>query len=449
MQFKNWYVLNEVRVADPVEFKKRLLGKDEIPFYVDANGQISFGYDKSDTPAQGKFNLVHRGKYRRLNADNVQPTSKKFKDVIAALRPFVPDIDDYDVEVMVTGGSFVGRPNRYNRKVRYYLSQADTDFVGKRMPDFLYHGTCTELWYEGIKTQGLLPRKLNAIGGGGSYGNSVGSISHDDKIYLSVHPDMACRSAATQAASKHGGQPLIVKVSTKGLYPEKFVQDEDFDWNLKKVAAFRNAHSMRPQSPAQASQLGMGAVAYVGRIPPSNITPFSTKEDTSVPGGKWFPFNDVARSDHPLTVKFNGRGIDAYDSPYYYALLDSGLGTPEDDEKTVKGNGVPDAKVREVIRKSPWVVDAAAISKDVNDFGMSGVKSLADVKLEKVSPGLKWATDILIKSRLYYDEKGYMSRIDSWRPARKIIALSKLLHGARKSYQDLLAAVGQIDRTAR
>ena len=61
------------------------------------------------------------------------------------------DIEDWEVQV-----SKFEPANKFSRTVGYWLSRPEIRLANK-MPKYLYHGTSTNLWYEGIKQKGLVP----------------------------------------------------------------------------------------------------------------------------------------------------------------------------------------------------------------------------------------------------------------------------------------------------
>ena len=152
--------------------------------------------------------------------------------------------------------------------------------------------------------------------------------------------------------------------------PDKFGNDEDS----------REVDSVRQ----------MGTIAYSGRIPASIIQPMvmgiKTNPD-SFRFDKWVPYKETEMTEHPLTTKLKGNPsfLSDYDSPYYYALLDAGyIEVTEGKDANGFSTGkqtkivkpITDAIIRQLIKNSPWAPTAAAIMKDVNNFGMSGLKSL-------------------------------------------------------------------------
>lgn len=344
---------------------------------------------------------------------------------------------------------------KYYHKVSYWIGQKDTSVNPRqKLPEFLYHGTSTELWYSGIKSKGLMPRNTNPSGVTGSYGAS-GALSHGDKVYLSVHPDMAARGAARQASSAHGGQPLIVKINTQGLDLDKITGDEDMDREYQSTVAQAKEKGQRVPSFASVSQRRMGSVAYIGRIPASLIQPFLLgKREPNGMIAKWEPFQDVEQEEHALTKKLKSGGwsFSSYDSPYFYALVDEGILKPTEQDRlhyvVADPSSITDKQIRDLIKRSSWVMDAHAASKDLNDYGRK-LKNLNYYPTKVDEPQLQKIIDLLVGSRIYHVQKNspphrdYLS-YDSWDTIPKAIKLGKDLSKNKLSYNDLLNAIDEI-----
>jgi hypothetical protein len=461
MDFKKW--LNEV-TADPSynplarkvyrnQGSKPYLSNSKV-FHVDG-GKIVDGYPPSGTSFHAYYELYPRS----IQLHNVDPSSKEFKQVVKYLRKFIPKIDDFDVSLMSLSHPETGNRKKYYHKVSYWIGQKNTDINPRQpLPEFLYHGTSTELWYSGIKKRGLMPRNMNASSAAGSYGAS-GALSHGDKVYLSVHPDMAARSAARQASSAHGGQPLILKISTKGLDVDKFTGDEDMDREYQSTVKLAKEKGLRVPSFARVSQSRMGSVAYIGRIPASLIQPFLiAKKEQSGMIAKWDQFSDVEQDEHALTKKLKQGGwFSSYDSPYFYALVDEGIlkSTEEDRHhfEVADPSSITDKQVRDLIKRSPWVMDAHAIAKDLGDWGRQ-LKNLHYSPTKVEEPNLQKIIDLLVNAGIYHIQKNtppyrdYLS-YDSWGTTEKAIKLGKELYKNKLSYHDLLSAIDEINKKYR
>lgn len=459
MDFKKW--LNEV-TADPSynplarkiwrnPGTKTYLSGSRI-FYVD-RGKIVDGY-----PGGSSWHPYYElnPNARTIQLHNVDPSGKEFKQVIKYLRKHISDIDNFDVHLMNLSHPEHSTRGKYYRKVRYWIGQKDTSVnPQQKLPEFLYHGTSTELWYSGIKSKGLMPRNTNPSGVTGSYGAS-GALSHGDKVYLSVHPDMSTRGAAKQASSHHGGQPLILKISTKGLDLNKITGDEDMDKEYQATTKQAKERGERVPSFASVSQQRMGAIAYTGRIPATLIEPFLLgKREPNGLVAKWEPFQDIGQEEHALTKKLKQGGwFSSYDSPYFYALVDEGIVKPTEKDRhhyeVADPTSITDKQVRDLIKRSPWVMDAHAITKELNNYGQN-IKGLYYYPTKVEEPNLQKIIDLLVASGIYHIQKNappyrdYLS-YDSWDGTPKAIKLAKDLFKNKLSYSDVLKAIDEIDK---
>lgn len=458
MDFKKW--LNEV-TADPSynplarkvyrnQGSKTHLSGSRV-FHVD-RGKIVNGHPSGGTSFHAYYELYPGQQSIQLH--NIDPSGKEFKQVIKYLRKFIPKIDTFDVSLMNLSHPEHSTKGKYYHKVSYWIGQKDTSVNPRqKLPEFLYHGTSTELWYSGIKSKGLMPRNTNPSGVTGSYGAS-GALSHGDKVYLSVHPDMATRGAARQASSAHGGQPLILKISTHGLDIDKITGDEDMDREYQSTVKIAKEKGQRVPSFASVSQQRMGSVSYIGRIPASLIQPFLLgKREPNGIIAKWEPFQDVGQEEHALTKKLKAGGwFSSYDSPYFYALVDEGIVKPTEQDRmhftVVDPSSITDKQVRELIKRSAWVMDAHAVSKDLNDYGKK-IKNLYYYQTKVDEPKLQKIIDLLVRSGIYHIQKNtppyrdYLS-YDSWGTTEKAIQLAKDLHKNKLSYSDVLKAIDEI-----
>ena len=454
MFFKDW--LNEVMVGD-----QRFKGA----YYVNPQGQLVKGYPEgSFVPYVELTPAAHE-----ILARNLDPTSKLFKDIIQALRRKFPDIDGWTVNTMSLAHSQTGKigwrgndpPHQHNapRQVKYWTSLPRTSFENQ-MPKYLYHGTSTELWYEGIKSNGLLPRRLNKAGAAGSYGTSKDAISNENHIFLAVHPDAAARNAAFQAAREHGGEPLILRISTHGLDRHRFRLDQDMDRTYAQVSAAREKQGLRPPDPVKLSSTFMGAIAYEGKIPPSLIEPLmlGKRED----GGRfnynsWRRFEDVSRPEHPLTIKLNQafaseyNSISSHDSPYFYALREKGIVVPSKDSyhQYVVARKVTDAEIRKLIKESPWARDALQIDRDLHDWGMDGIKGLGYLPAKVPNDLHQKVIDLLVHSKVYgierHKDKSYL-RWESPYGSDSAIAIAKGIHQMKMTYRELEQIIKDLEQ---
>lgn len=431
MNFREWFL--EAHTMEPPKVFKQggHLHRNNV-FYLDNKGQIQSGYPGDHVP------YVERV-YGELRLHYLSPQSKLFRDLAQALvKMYGKIILDAEVSMFNFSHPETGRKT-YSRTVRYWLSQSKGGYSLKNIPQYLYHGTCTNLWHDNIRNEGLLPRMLNKNGAAGSYGAAnMDSLSHKDKIYLSTHPDIAARAASRQAASRHGGNPLILKIDARELDRNKFGNDEDAEKYTKDSIQF------------------MGAVAYAGRIPARLITPFVMgvkTDETSHRADKWVPFKDVGMAEHPLTTKLKGQPqwFSSHDSPYYWALVDAGIvknveyTTPSGHRETKIEirPGITDEEIRAIIKNSPWVQDAEATVKDVNNWGMSGLKSLDRTKRpENLTSEQEKVLDLLLKSGLYREPDGYFEL--TYFKTEPAIKLARMAYAEKIDYRKLTAIIKSI-----
>jgi hypothetical protein len=467
MDFKQW--LNEIRVPDDAAMRKYARGFNA--FYVDANGNLVKGYNVGNSSWRPYFDLNRQEK--RLTLHNIEPSSKQFKDIIKALIRYVPDIMNWVVDILSLSHSRSGKVGyskshggdvafgNVNRPVSSWMRVKDSNVGKGHLPEFLYHGTSTELWYEGIKNNGLLPRLVNKIGTAGSYG-AGSSLSKGQYVYMAVHPDAATRSAAEQAASQHGGQALILRISTKGLDWAKFTSDEDFDKQVTDVNKERKEAGLRITSPAQISAFGMGSVAYLGKVPPSLIQPLllgERKVTTRRISWHWKKFTDIERQEHPVTKMLNtyfenDRSISSSDTPYFYAMIDSGWLVQKErtgsmgytDRAYHPTRTFTDAEVRDLIRKSTWVRTAEAINKHINDWGGT-IKMLNYVPAKVDNKEHQKIVDMLLASKIYYAQNDkYITFYSYGDGIGSSIKLAKELHKHKMTFEELLNKMREIDK---
>ena len=410
---------------------KTYLGKT-FNLKLDPNGRV-VQLDKDDwSQSIPHVEISPRGKTIKLQ--KLSPQSPDFRKIINALRSKYHDIDTWEVEVFFAAMHQQSGRSNWNRDVAYWLRQ-NTVNLNNRLPQYFYHGTSTNQWYMGIKQKGLLPRSLS--GSSGSYGaQNIDSLSQSDLVYLSTHPDAAAREAARQAARKHGGRPLILRISSSGLFPEKFRPDEDAANRL------RNASSTMT---AQGSVRMASIVGYTGRIGASVIQPFLIGKDNQLTSNntiycKWEPFHDVPIGEHPLTQKLKDKQTPYVGDAEYYALKDAGV-IGQEQEKTASGwpttrvvikKDVDDNEVRTILKNAGWAQTVKAILKDLDDGYRGVLYRFKDRRVpDEISPEDELLVKPLLASKMVTKEKWkdnperyYLSSYDY---EDKAIELAKLL----------------------
>ena len=350
MNFSEWLKIDEAKV-DPKLFRVRgVRGYDGKRGYLMRNMALMVDSSGNVVRWDGK-----KRSYMEINPNAGQidlyfmsPQSKEFRSMIKALRPYYSDLGRFKVShVFMAMHMVTGRPGKYTRTVGYWMSRPESKLANK-LPKYFYHGTSTNLWYDGIKGKGLVPRDI--IGSSGSYGAmSATSLSREGLVYLSADPDFATREASSQAARRHGGLPLIIRVSTEGLDAAKFMPDEDTQVRT-----------------AQESLDIASTLAYKGRIPASNLEPFLMLRKK---GEKWVPFEDVEVSEHPLTKVIRSKEMPHYGSYEHHVLYDAGiigkLKTPDawGSRESIEylHTDVTDKEVRDLLKKNKWAVNVEPI----------------------------------------------------------------------------------------
>jgi hypothetical protein len=463
--FREWLLVElktgiDPKTKQPFHLGQYLRKNKMATFHVNGNGEVVPGMDSGsdEYPQYVPYVEIVPGYQKKwgLRPHNLQPTSKLFKNLLAWTKQFIPNANDIDVEISNLSHPEVGDPNKYYRSAGYWGKQANTDFSMQKIPPYLYHGTSTELWYEGIKQKGLMPREQNSIASSGSYGTDVDALSHGDKVYLAVHPDAAARSAAHQASSKHGGLPLIIRIKTAGLFPEKFGADEDAS---RRIDYLKKKGKEDAMGGATASQIMMGTVSYQGRVPPSNITPIMVQRPA--PKGsnrvwkKWEPFDEknIERSEHPMTKKLNDPvGSNFWsDDPEFYALYDAGLVDFDDNKGIIKKPGVKDSQVRAALKNAPWRSTATAISKQINDWGRAGLKSLDYYPSKVDNKRHQEIIDCFVSNKLYYVRNSGLLELSSLtggkRSVHTSIGIAKCVYSMGLDYRKLNDIVKEINST--
>ncbi len=436
MRFRE-FLLNEI-FGNENDIKKRLIKGYGIQFHINDKGEIIPGL-----PSFGMPQYDIEPKYRSVSIQNGDPHSSEFKKVINYFKKFIPDIENWKTSVVnlshhkvpLTGYSY---PYRHReRSVSRFTKSTYQD-----IPKYLYHGTSTELWHEGINKSGLVPRLQTTAGRFGSYGRSM-ALSLGDRVYLSNDPDAAARGAAEQAAEQHGGYPLILKIDTYGLFPEKFVHDEDIDLSYKNY----EKNKEKPMSPLKFSLKTMGTLGYSGKIPPSLIKPFSIAKWQEDKKGdkylKWLPWEDVGRTEHAVTKQLKkGDTYDLYRSPNFYALLDAGI-VEKEYRGDIKILEIDDEKIRKAIKDSvDWAQDAKKIADDFNDWGQKGVKGFS-TSLDNISDEAEPYIKMLTDSGLYDISGGWLQLKNYYNP-ENYIKLAKLMRKHDMHYEDLLSALKEL-----
>lgn len=363
MDFRSW-IYNEARLSADVlsRIKEKWGGKNVLPDVVDLRLDPIGNVVLNNALMRQPF-LRFSVRDKKVIDFNISPRSKTFHAIIKAIKPHYSDIENWRVS---------GRDglSRDLRTVSDWLSLADIR-LSNRLPEYLYHGTSTNLWYEAIKDRGLLPR--NVTGSTGSYGpKSAETKIRGQLVYLSSDPDFSVKEAASEASKKHGGRPLILRISTQGLDRDRFTDDEDS----------RDKDDL--EMSAQYSFDKMGTVAYRGRIPRENIEPFRIREDDEKK--EWIQFHDVPIEEHPVTKllrkglvrgqslpqRYSGQGSYILGhSAEYFALLDAGLIKHDEDDRpyVVNPQGITNDQVKSALRSRFWSMNAQMIHHDLKGNG--------------------------------------------------------------------------------
>lgn len=428
-RFKEWLQIKEA-ILDPKVTSLEKYKTDDGRPYINRNIHLTLDNKGNVVPYDYKTNKPHfvLG-WKTIQLQKLSPQSKEFRQIINALRSKYTDIDSYTVEHYFQAGHMKGAKNK-DRTVAYWMSRPEIRLANK-MPKHFYHGTSTNLWYDGIKQKGLQPR--SATGSSGSYGSTnVNALSHDDLVYLATDPDAATREAAIQAAKKHGGEPLIIRIDTTGLDPDKLAPDED-----TKVPT------------AQASVDISSTLAYRGRIQSSRIQPWVMRKN--IEGSKrWVKFEDVPMTEHPITKMLKDGQTPDSDSPEYIALLDAGvIGYKSEDRgyniATILEPDITDEKVRNILRDSYWAQNVKLIEKNIWDT-RSGIFSRlkgSEIPKEKLSDiTLKMLLDSGLFTVSEHNGRTFMD-VSIWDTRTKAIKLAKAMGRMNfgtlaKRIQDLL-----------
>ena len=379
MEFKKW-LQNEARFNPSKVTKLTVFGPQQaFNLAIDNEGNV---VEPERLWKQKSYITIYpRHRSGRIDLKNISPQSTEFRRIVKAIKSKYPDIENWNVE----GNSHMQSANSRSRTVGYWLSRPEIRLANK-MPKYFYHGTSTNIWYEGIKQKGLIPR--NITGSSGSFGSgNIAFLSYDDHVYLATDPDAATRTAAKQAARQHGGKPLIIRIETTGLDPDKLEPDEDTD-----------------ATTAQTSVDISSTLAYKGRIPANNIEPFllGKKQEKNSYQYDWEKFQDVPIEEHPLTQRLKqGEAPDTGDQNYY-AIKDAGLfdivkNTSGFVKKVVKNpENITDAQVKNILKNATWTTNARIILKDIEVPHKSIMDKLTGFSLTKESlenPMIKMVVD--------------------------------------------------------
>lgn len=401
----------------------------------DRGNVVSYDY------TQNKPHLEISPNSKSISLQKLSPQSAEFHKIVNALRSKYPDIDNWRTDHFFMAGLMQGAGTR-SRTAGYWMKNPPVQLANK-MPPYFFHGTSTNLWYDGIKQKGLMPRRLT--GSSGTYGaQNISSLSQADLVYLSTDPDAAAREASGQAAAKHGGSPLILRISSNGLDASRLVPDED----------------TRTDS-AQAS-INIGSIlAYSGRIPPSSIEPFllgTKKKKNNRLYTDWEKFTDVEVTEHPVTTSLRKGEVPWSSSPEYYALKDAGIIGVEEtrdsnghtDRRTViKDTEFDDQKIRSILKSSGWTNNARAILNDVG-AGYSGTIYLLQTFTAPQELLEDQTIKMLIESGIITPrnhENNVHFEVRGWNSEKYAIALAKLM--GRMSFQELSSRIKEIVDTYR
>ena len=431
--FKKWLEFSEA-ILDPNILNPKVKKNNDYR-YLDRNYALTIDEKgnviKHDYKTEKPYLMLTADKSIELH--KLSPQSKDFNQIIKALSVKYPDIYDYPVHHYFQSGHMQAAGDRI-RTVGYWISRPEIRLANK-LPKYLYHGTATNLWYEGIKNKGLAPRRMT--GSIGSYGaQNINSLSQDNLVYIATDPDAATREAAKQAASKYGGNPLIIRVNTTGLNPNYFVPDED-------------THAKTAQGSVDIAS----TLAYQGRIPAGNLEPFLIGQTVTVKGRiktDWKKFKDVPLTEHPITVMLKNNKIPNYSDPEYYALLDAGvIGKKKvansnyfgDTKLVILDKNISDEKIRLILKNAGWTQNVKAILSDINYGYRGNLHQLESLTFSKESLDDKLIR-MLIDSGLFtsdtYQDKIYL-KLRNWNIESYAINLAKLM--GKMSFGELSAKI--------
>jgi hypothetical protein len=388
----------------------------------------------------------------------LDPTSIVFSDVIEYFSKFYPNIYEWDVEIFCKAcHQLPAKYGQYSRTVKYWMEQPRSDLGLNKLPKYLYHGTASELWYEGINIGGLKPRILGHTGAFGSYG-AGGALSLEDRIYLSVHPDAAAREASYQAAQAHGGFPTILKIDTNYLDLNLFEPDEDAD--VDGLAKIYQSLGCSIPSLTTLSLRVMGTCAYRGSIPSEAIEPYirCTSKRQSDRSLRWIRWDNPPRTLHPISESLLEPWFNPA-LPVRLALYNAGI---IDMDGKLLIDDVTDKKIRNILRNANWASLAACLIKELSGPGLKGIKELSYLPANVAEPDIQLVINLLIKYGIYSADrdvyKRYNEELDeifevekiyisytSWWSSRtdQVIALAKELVRHNISYEELFDIISR------
>lgn len=450
-RFKEWFEITEALIDPKVTNLEKFKNYNDEPYL---NRNIALTVDN-------KGNVVRRTKEmkeqylivtsdKRIQLHKLSPQSKEFRAIINALRPKFTDIDSYPVEHSFMSGHMMSASNRLRtnrekkieepiytqrnrdrvRTVGFWM-QKPTIQLANKLPKYFYHGTSTNLWYEGIKTRGLAPRKFTGSSGGFGSQN-INALSKDDLVYISTDPDAATRSAAKQVSTKYGGSPLIIRISTIGLDPYKLTADED-------------TSQQNPQASVNISS----TLAYQGVIPAGNLEAFLIGEEKTENGRNytdWKKFQDVPVTEHPVTTRLKQGQVPYYDTPEYIALMDAGIIGKErvsqpsghwQSQDVILNHNFDDNFIKSILKKAGWAQNVKYIEDDLNKAyrGMLYQLKGVEVPQEKLNdPILKMLIDSGIVKTYTHDNRTFLE-VENWEVRPFAINLAKSM--GKMNFQNL------------
>ena len=343
MNFKQW-LLTEAFI-DKEAFIKEINSTEYsyLHLQLSPNGKIliTSPYIETDVIKIGKKNKSIEAK------GSLQPLSKNFANVINTIKKIYPEISNYVISS--TGVAGFRNPSLENRTVQYWLDQQRTD-PKANLPEYFYHGTCTNLYNMFIKEQGLVPRQIS--GSSGSYGASARALSRGMFNYLTIHPDYATREAATQAAKNHGGIPLILKIDSSAIDPTRLFPDED-------ARAETWEESMHK----------IGTIAYKGIIQNSSIIPYEISKDINAL--KWLPYEETPTMDHPTYEKLIRTKEHTNKDSIFFALYDTEI----IDRKGNLLKPITSEEFNEIIKNAKWATNAWLIYESMRDGALGHTRN--------------------------------------------------------------------------
>lgn len=338
MNFKQW-LLTEAFI-DKEAFKEKIDFNHQFSLIMDRNGEVKIKIAVYENA------MVFEPKYKSIQANgSLQPLSKNFANVINTIKKIYPEILNYVVSS--TGVAGFSNPSLENRTVQYWLDQQRMD-PKANLPEYFYHGTCTNLYNMFIKEQGLVPRQIS--GSSGSYGASVKALSRGMFNYLTIHPDYATREAALQAARNHGGLPLILKINSHAIDPTRLFPDED-----ARTETWEEVETW------EESMQKIGTVAYKGIIQNSSIIPYEISKDNN--RFKWSPYEETPIMDHPayenLTITKEHRNKNSI----FFALYEKEI----IDKKGNLLESITSEEFNKIIKNAKWATNAWLIYESMSD----------------------------------------------------------------------------------